>query len=394
MSSLRAVRGVDRAIVQAVSARELAGEQKRPVVDAAHDVSPFALRLGPHAERGKTKHALHGGTRAECSQRLVVDRQRLADRHDRSSDRVGGEKPVEMRLGGQAAEQPDRVFLARLRLERARLPVAPRRLLGLAFRHRIDRASDIVPGQRAQRRAHAPLALGLVQRSIADFAIPGVGFGQQLPGCAVCDQQIAVAPIRLGQAGAPAQPGAMRRLGVGACDSVERVQRDLAAAAGAEPKLALGQRGPGISLDAIVVGGRWAIVGRKLAHEPRCKPEIARLVRKPKAAPDVVRRDLVSRLQLGKQRLARLGLVAAAEPVLARVGQCPFAIRFAAPLQGEAGELGIFAVALRIFGSELVPERTLAKRLQPFAAQACRPAVCRHCARETSARARALPRRA
>ena len=161
----------------------------------------------------------------------------------------------------------------------------------------------------------------------------------------------------------------MRRLGVAARDSVEGVQRDLAAAAGAESKLAFGQRGPGISLDAIVVGRRRAIAGRQLAYEPRCKPQISRLVRQPKAAPDVVRSDPASRLQLGKQRLARLGLVAAAEPVLPRVGECAFVIRFTAPLQGEAGELGIFAVALRIFGSELAPKRALAQRFQPFAAQ-------------------------
>ena len=81
----------------------------------------------------------------------------------------------------------------------------------------------------------------------------------------------------------------MRRVGVAPRDPVERVQRELAAAAGAEPELALGQRGPGIALDAIVVGGRRAIAGRKLADEPRRQPEIARLVRQPEAAPDVAR---------------------------------------------------------------------------------------------------------
>ena len=141
-----------------------------------------ALRLGTHAQRSKAKHALHGRTRSEGRERVLLDWQRLADGHDRCTDRVRGEKTVEMRLGGQAAEKPDRVILARLRLE-PRAPssnATPVPAPGFPASRRLDGATDIVPGESPQRRAHAPLTLRLVQRGITDFAIPGVGFGQQL----------------------------------------------------------------------------------------------------------------------------------------------------------------------------------------------------------------------
>ena len=250
VSPLGAFCCVDRPVVQAVAASNLGGKQQIVVVERAHDIQPFALRFGTQIECGQPDHALDVVPCAERRQRGRIRRQRLAHRHNRRAQRFGGQESVKVMLGGQAAIEPGCILALARNRERARFPVAPRRIQRPRFGHRVDRARHVVPGERTKRRAYPPHLLLLVLRRSLGFAIPGIRRRQQLARRVVRDEQVAVAALGIRNARAPLRPGVMRRCGVGSRGAIQRVERELAPTPGRPAKIALAECLRRITLDA------------------------------------------------------------------------------------------------------------------------------------------------
>src|SRR5439155_53511 len=99
VSSLCALRGVDRTVVQADAARVFGGEKQAIVVEAPHDIRPLPNRFGAQIERAKREHTLHGVALAERRDGGGINLDRLAYRHDRGAYRLRGQKTVKMVLG-------------------------------------------------------------------------------------------------------------------------------------------------------------------------------------------------------------------------------------------------------------------------------------------------------
>src|SRR6185369_11863739 len=175
----RLLAGVDAAVPDLALARELRGGEQLAVAQATDRVVPLADALVAQAHADQQQRAAEagiGGGELELGRRRRrgLRRQRL-----QLAELFGRERAVVAELRRDRCEQlaasreQALAFLrvAGERLERARLPVDPRRVLLVGGRHRVDRLHDLLPSRlavvAAQRGARLPRERVVRERDLA-----------------------------------------------------------------------------------------------------------------------------------------------------------------------------------------------------------------------------------
>ncbi|MCY1297021.1 hypothetical protein D9M70_464430 [compost metagenome] len=168
-----AVGGVDGAVEQLDPARVFSRGEQLAVVHAAQLPVPFAVALEAHVHRIKFLRALEAGARAHGIGLGIADRGARGQR-DAVAQFFAGELAIEVELAGDLLEVLLRLGIAAFGLERAAIPVEPRRVLGAQFgAHQLHRLAH------RELADHAPGRALLVARQ---RALGGTQVGDGLVG--------------------------------------------------------------------------------------------------------------------------------------------------------------------------------------------------------------------
>ncbi|MCY1523776.1 hypothetical protein D9M68_586830 [compost metagenome] len=170
-----AVGGVDGAVEQLDPARVFSRGEQLAVVHAAQLPVPFAVALEAHVHRIKFLRALEAGARAHGIGLGIADRGARGQR-DAVAQFFAGELAIEVELAGDLLEVLLRLGIAAFGLERAAIPVEPRRVLGAQLgTHQLDRLAHLLPVALAQRGANWPItpqAAPCSSRDSVPWAVP------------------------------------------------------------------------------------------------------------------------------------------------------------------------------------------------------------------------------
>src|SRR5439155_4739407 len=164
------------------------------------------------------------------------------------------------------------------------------------------------------------------------LAIPLVGERGQAASGVESDEHFAVCAIWRQHSRTPARPGIVRRTRVRARYAIEGVERELARPTRAPAEIAFGEHVRRAAIDALNLARLGTLGGRQLAQQPCREPKVSRLVRQAKPRPDIAGRKSALCEHRSEQRLTRFGLLLAAEPERASLGERRIAIARALPM--------------------------------------------------------------
>ena len=347
----RSFGGVDRAVVETLAARVLRRDQQRLVGEPAHDVEPLALRLRPHVELRELDRAAHGGAGAEGRQ---APRRRPRSARSRLlplSDRLCRQHAVEADLAGERGVDRRRLRRGRPRGgERARLPVAPCRILRLATaawpRSRPARRATRRPAARharAMRAAHRTTQ-HCPPRDTTPRRADGAGARR---GKRSARSRRAVGFGQKARAASPRRRGHRRRR----CAPHARARR---ARGPGRPAASSGIRrwqapGPDSRRHARIPA-RDPVGGRQVHGDRLREAKVAGFGRQAEARASILDGQVALRDQRGKQRRAGLRRRLAREPERFRVRERDVAVALAAILDPEARKLDILTRRRRVVG--------------------------------------------
>ncbi len=280
------------------------------------------------------------------------------------------------------------------RRQRARAPVPPRRVLRQRRRHGVDRGEHVVPGPGAQRRAHAPFVLDVVQRRARGLAEPVVRLRLELP-CGVIGQPgVAVLPVGLGETVTLPHPGGAYGACVRPRGALEGVEGEVPSSRPVPRKVAVRERARRVALDLGELARGDAVRARERLGDRLRQADVSRFHGQAIARAAIGRRELAAVDQCREQRVAGIRRRPAGEPEGLRLGQRGVAVALAVILDAVALELDVLVRRRGIVERERRPVAALPQPPSASRRAGGRRAACRASAPRRRGHRRASRRRA